>query len=502
MKSLSFKKRYLLLILLSLNGIFVSDSNAQQNCNWDVRGSILSTPENTQMSNLGFSSPALNVNHLSGVKVRVRLRSRNGVAWRILQTVRTNSLGNFSAVGTRRCDRAYAIQVHIQFSDSTMTILGPNGNNGQPSLNWYQVFSDIDTNTWRTRAGINDLDTITIPFPTQEDFNNIQPTNAFLLTRHAQIWTIYRLFLNRLSSFGSAFSYPDRLIVKYPNRIALFRNKVESYANPLTGRINILRSQRRNPTRISDQFSIRTLFHEAFHIWAYANFGSPIDRKVGLDETCLVRDLLQTLNTHDLNNSQLIRRNVSRCSAFHEGFADVAAQAFITNIFGNAWPVGLPISRSAMLTGRGGLDGDRLMDTEQLVRHDLGWQLILKTMMLDNLGEYDFQPRPSADSIFPNIRQFNIVTAKSDLVNQPDNMFACASRGLTIRNLLRLFMPAPNRGVVNQLRTQDLMLTDFLRRARLIFPRKITPIKISAIVSAVSPNSTTNPRDFLCNNLN
>jgi len=282
--------------------------------------------------------------------------------------------------------------------------------------------------------------------------------------KHAELWTIYSKVFDYLKSFGEEFGFQKRVAVKYPHNSLISdygpdgKRLERSYANELNQTIYIIKNSR------TDDFTLRTLVHELMHIWAYQHIKGP---------SGLVGYWLQNLTTHTPFAPAHI--------AFHEGFAEFAAQRILQEVFEKK--ASKPYNRSFLTTL---LAGKKLKFSEG---KDSGWTSLLLSMTLENIQNYTyFGP---GDVYGEDLDKKKII--KRDL---SQSEYLCERTFITLKDILSTFLPLSQGG--ENVKRAKLNFGDFLNRLVKRVP-ELTSKEARKYIELVNPRSYKEPFELFCN---
>lgn len=406
---------------------------AQANCNWTVKGR-LSVKHRDVMQELG------SVSDLENVQVKVSAMSKvAGVwsgKWGSWGTVRTDSAGNFSVSQSKGCgDRRF--RVKVKFDDSDLEVRHEKATSSTTKVKWYTVINDVQRSSGTYDIGRRYFDGV-----------SAHDLKDFEAWSHASIWVLYKKAIDRMKKMGPDFAFTTKIKVKYPHDGVAGNAAEESYANPTTKVIYIVKN-----SAPKDRLEPSTLLHELGHIWAYNH---------SQGEICLTEALVTTQNTHGIVDDH--------CVAFHEGFAEWWSEEMRRELLGTAMP--LP-------KGRGWLANRGAGTLSKVQRFDDGWTSVFRTLRLEDIQRYDFNT--SGD-----------VETRTHLVG------TCDLPKLGFKNVLNVFNASAAAGYDKKLVRNDTTIDAFLTRVTAIAAKFKTDHK-SAYKKLVNPQRNEQPGALLCN---
>lgn len=285
-------------------------------------------------------------------------------------------------------------------------------------------------------------------------YNGDYDLGTFEAQQHADIWVLYNKVMTYLDSLGPEFQFQRKVAIKYPHNSCLIPDRSggktleRSYANPLNEVVYIAQNSR------TDDFNEGTLIHELMHIWAYHH-------DTGL--TGLVSALLGG-GTHGLVSDSAV--------AFHEGWAEFAAEKLLEEIFG--WEPFLPYNRPYEIALG-------LSDLETLSHYDSGITSFLRLLSLREIGFYELGSPADSNYDFKNDTAF--VRRLEDTSG-----LDCRDPSLSLKDIMTVF---------ENIRKEEMNPVDFLVRAAAILPGWDSAVR-DAFLALLDPTSTAEPQDFFC----
>ena len=310
------------------------------------------------------------------------------------------------------------------------------------------------------------------------DLEGLAGANFFDWSR-ASIWVDALDFIEHARSLGSNYAFQDRVEIRYPHNFAVSNKGEASSAGPLSKQVRIYgcaecadpayectKDEREKycddkAKNQIDHFGRKTTFHELAHVWAY--------------EKTLLLDLILSSSTHQTFEEPGI--------AFHEGFADYVADELdpilrrknsqpaplartkLTNLLTTS--VGVPVVGA-------GLDIKKMIVASYSTaeENDAAWSSFLKILSRPNLETYDFGYVDEAGLYPGNWNDYVFHYPLDDEANNiavsgAFNAKRCriASPELSLKEVLRVFLPAPRDGYNDMLSWSELTFDGFLNRA-------------------------------------
>ena len=414
--------------------LMAPDQAHAKKCNWTVKGR-LSVKHRASMAALGDKDD------LQNIQVRVKAMSKAMGAWTgkwgSWGTVRTDASGNFTVTKTKGCgDRRF--RVEVKFDDADLEVRHANATSSTTKVKWYTVINDVQRSAGTYDIGRKYFD--------GSSANDLKNSEAWA---HASIWVLYKDAIDHMAAMGSSYAFDTKIKVKYPHNGVAGDSAEESYANPTTKVIYIVK----NPKK--DRLTPGTLLHEMGHIWAYNH---------SKGEICLTETLVMTQDTHGIVDDH--------CVAFHEGFGDYFSEELQRALLGDDLP--LPY-------GRGWLDNRGANSLSKVERYDDGWRNVFRTLRLDDPWRYDFN-------------------ASGTVSTKPAIVGSCEGPNLTFKNVLSAFNPKSSAGYDKELDRADTTIDGFLSRLAAI-SSKFTPDHKSAYKKLANPTKTDQPQSLLCEEL-
>ena len=398
--------------ILSLAVLFLAPWTIQaKQVKWTVKGTVKVKHQLDKLKTELGTSP------LQGIEVKISAKSKVLGVWGTYAswgTVRTSANGKFSISKDKSTgDRKFKVQV--KFQDKDLEVRHAKSTSSLTKVKWYKIVEDAQRS-----SGTIDFGNLIFKAGGSHDLGEFEPR------RHADIWKLMQMAMQRLKDMGSEFEFTTQVKIKYPHDSALVKDDI-AYANPTTKVVYIP----------EDQFNADTILHETGHIWAYNHMSG---------EICLTETLILTQNTHGLVNDH--------CVAFGEGFAEYWKDKMLEELFGEA-PV-LPYSREYLTYDL------KLNNLSLMQRHDKGWQSVFHTLSTENLFKYDF-----LEAYTSGTRDIYIVP-KSQL------QIGCQSPNLGFQKVMKVFNAKSTSGYPHKLKRAETTITAFLARSQAIL-QKMTP---------------------------
>ncbi|MEM6326458.1 MAG: hypothetical protein AAF791_05010 [Bacteroidota bacterium] len=451
----------------------VTPSASGNGCEWTVTGAV----------RVNHAMPELEgaigeFSDLAGVKVKVsaalRLSSVGGGVWGTYDKwaeVTTNSRGEFTVRHTptlSSCDGVRRFRVKVKFQSDDLELRHGNATSSLNKVKWYTIVDQDGTQTDHTV----DLGTKTFDWQHAHDLGEMEARG------HAEAWVVYTALLDQLESYGSGYTFTEPLKVKFPHNSALAGDGVEaSYANPFTNVVYIFRANDCPENRLvpaegacESHLTVNALLHEAMHIWAYQH---------STGEEDLALNLLTSGSTHCFEPTYI---------AFHEGFAEFAAERLAKILFGIDAP--LPVTRDAMQDGftcEGSTN--RLTSIGQVEDHDYGWIASLRTLIKGRLQSWTYEGSATSRTFRSST---NAITEHGELTV----VGACDSPQIVFKDVLTTFLAHPADGYPAPLAKGDMNLEDFVDRLTDI--HDLGNDTRDALLTLMDPAATEQPRDLFC----
>jgi|CXWL01.1.fsa_nt_gi hypothetical protein len=325
---------------------------------------------------------------LSRVQVFVEGRRGKGI-WNNIGQAETDAAGNFTINHHERVrDRRYRIQVRFKCDDLVVR--------NKAAAGWETVLE-------QSRVVGEDLTGVNIVFGDRSasSSDTVAAVGGTELSENAEVWALTRLLLDLLDEIGEAFA--GRLIRPFRVEMVTFA-KIETFADPVLRNVHLLPGE-----------TIRNIFHEPMHIWAYDH-----TRSIAGGQLRLAGSAASGLTTHEVNEA--------RTTAFHEGFAEYAAKQVEQRIFNTPRP--LPLSRR-------GIADIGLTSTDDMLHNDDSWESILTTLSTSGLRELAF-----GTSTSPGVFVTPVVPPPAFTVLAPfvgfERMLGCFARAGAVGEHLRL----------------------------------------------------------------
>lgn len=299
---------------------------------------------------LGTSAP------LEDVRVRISARVRAPGAWWVpWKTVRTDEDGGTDIlIFQKSCRPAREYRIRVMFRSPELEIRQGNATRpGTRKVVWYT----IDRGDLPTEHHTVSLDAEFAPGGARA-LGDREPR------RHARIWSLYRETLDFMEEeYGSGLAFENKVKVKYPHTPDLAPQQRRSFANPTTKVVYLVRNRSGDA---ADE--VLVMLHELMHIWAYQH-----SRGEGVLTSYFV---FNGFETHGVVDDPAV--------AFHEGFAEHAAQVLMRDMLGRGAFPREPRTHT-WLRGYG------VTTAGEAYRADEGWESLFVLMAADDVWEYDLK---------------------------------------------------------------------------------------------------------------
>jgi hypothetical protein len=392
---------------------------------------------------------------LDGVQIKVSARSKLPAGWgtwNAWDTVVAGPDGSFRVSKDLGSDRRQ-FKVQILFDSSTLRIKEGKetkfelGGDGFPidldldlsDKDWHEVYNDGDRDTER-RAGLHDLGDVRV--------------TATVVRKHADAWILYNKVIDVVKSYGSAYAFKGKIVVKYPMSVS--PSGSSSYWNPLNEHGYIK----------EDQFNAYTLLHEVSHKWEY-------DHCTG--ETSMAWQLAKHGSTHQ-------PRENTTFVPFMESFADFCAVKILQEISGGSlknFIQAAPYDRADHPFSReyvGGLLPAQERNIANLDYTEGGWYGLFSILT------FAFLDRIDVDRFLVDVngeqRDYAFMSLFSDLTD--------FRLGFSFKDVLSIFLANQSKSIDSVLKTQEMNFRDFLNRAGRVLPG-FDVAKIAKVKSYLNP---------------
>lgn len=474
--------RLLLLILAASLAVPASamPTSSRSGCEWTVTGKV----------RVNHAMPELEeaigeFSDLSGIKVKVSAQLRTFLGWpgvydKWAETT-TNSRGEFTIRHTpalSSCDGTRRFRVKVKFQSDDLELRHATSTSSTTKAKWYTIVDQGENNAQTDHTV--DVGTKTFDWQHANDLGEMEARG------HAEMWVVYSALLDQLAEYGSGYEFTEQLKVKFPHNSWLAGDGAEaSYANPITNIAYIFRANDCPENRLipadgacESHLTVNTLLHEAMHVWAYQH-------STGEDDLAL--NLLTSGSTHCFEPSHI---------AFHEGFAEFAAERLGKILFGIEAP--LPVTRDAMLNGFS-CEGtvQQLTSSGQVETHDYGWITSFRTMIKGGLHNWSYA-NGNPGTCFQRGGNDCDNPTRNEIV-EADGIIqigSCSSPRIVFKDVLTTFMAHPADGYPNALRTSDMNLDDFVERLTDI--HDLGDDTRDGLLALMDPQSDEQPRDLFC----
>lgn len=287
---------------------------------WTVEGTIKVRERETSERGAWQERP------LAGILVQVSGSTvSSSTGWREWGTVRTRSDGSFTLRASKGEGPRW-VRVRVRFEDDDLQVNKSLLNVDVLESNWHTIFKPA-----KKRAGPRvGLGARVFGSGVAHDLDDEEAR------RQATAWYMCRTLIDRLVDEDPWFAFGGRITVVYPARVV----SGVPYANGVTRRAYI------HEDRADHWWSGELILHEVMHLWNY-------DHNTGTSNWADA--ICWDFNTHGHQENPNI--------AFHEGFAQYAAEDLLHHIWG--WEKRLPFNRRH-LHSRG------LIDFAMVERSDRG----------------------------------------------------------------------------------------------------------------------------------
>ena len=427
---------------------------ASADCLWTVNGTVKVETQESELSGaFGSIIPLKNIE----VKVSGSTAANIFDSW---GTVRTDALGKFTLAKQKSCEDR-KLKVEVQFVDDRLKIIEDPGAAPTTGAKWLTIIQDKEK--IRKPGTVQIVPTI---FASGKPLD-LSNQNA---RSHADIWVMANALLDQVNGYGSDFVFKHLMTIEYPNNDEFISDAQEaSFANPLTGDVNIFKSK----DGTQDELSVAILYHEMMHVWAYQHTSGELD---------MATNLLITGDTHCHNSKEHV--------SFHEGFAEFAMEKLKEEIYPKSVTgKTLPFNRDALNEGlacRSGVDAIRSL--EALEEHEFGWMSLLRMLTTRNLHEYTY----AGEATSTNRMSSSVFISKASM------QFLGTCETPTNRNLkgiLDVFLPHPHEGFNDFLSKGEMLVSAFMDRASRIngFVDQRVPL-----TNLLDPSKTSEPQQELC----
>jgi len=357
-------------------------------------------------------------------------------------TVYTNANGEFQISKSKNRDPR-RFKIELKFQNDDLEIRHEHSTSSLQKCKWYLAYEKVEDQS----PGTSNLGTFMFRPDGYNDMGENEPRS------HADIWTLARLAMSELRSYGSSYGFSSKL--KYPHDVS---HVTASYANPYTNVVYIL------PTG----FDAKTILHEMMHSWSY---------RQGSGEEILLETLLANdYDTHGFTNTP---------TAFLEGFAEYAAEELMQVLFGTHKI--LPFNRSYLNDGVdwSGHTGDVLSNLAKMGRHDAGWLSMLRIMTADDLLYLDLLEKGES-WFWAYVHEVPYLLTKSNAIVDPPD--------LTFKDVLRVFQSKPSAGYDDPIKYRHITVPNFLERAKGILSN-LNSTQAAGLKELWDPASTEQPSD-------
>ena len=409
---------------------------------WEVKGKIQFFDTMTRDDGKNINKP------LAGCTVEIH-GANVGRIYDSWGKVFTDSAGNFSIRKSKsKSKRHFKVRVRFEDRDNMLSVNTPLLGGGLAS-DWYQVFETDNT----TDGPTVNIGTKTFTSSAKGDLgvsDNIKRAHMFY-------WV--KTVMDALKNKGGGIQFTKAVNVAYPANVI----SGQSYANGVTRTVYIHRNSK------SDHGNVDTVLHEVMHLWNYQhNTGT----------SNWLQAVMSGKSTHEFQEKAAI--------AFHEGFAEWAMGALMSEFFGRG-PV-LPSNRFSL--ARNGLNS-----FETLERSDDGVVQGLHLLITPQIWAYKFGTSAKQISTTETGHESFTAAAKG---SQPPGMPAVPS--VTLFDVLKVFLAGQhsNWPTAWQVGTADNGLNVFFKRASDILPN-LDSTHRAMMVEMLTASLTKEPKDFLPN---
>jgi hypothetical protein len=257
-------------------------TDAHADCLWTVSGRIRVQDHEIQATNI--------YRDLSGIEVKVSGATVNfptGPAFSSWGSVYTDDMGNFTLLASKTCaDRFFRVEVRLENSD--LRVINGSGSD------WYRVYQS------GSRLPASTVNIGTRNFVDGTSSSDLSTPGNYM---RAVQWYVVKSAMDAMIDADPWFGFSTQIHVKYPS-VTL---SGDSYANGIEWTAHI----------VSSQGDPLTVLHEVMHLWNFNhNSGT----------TNWADAIWGDWTTHGYQEEPNV--------AFHEGFAEFAAQALMNMLWG------------------------------------------------------------------------------------------------------------------------------------------------------------------------
>jgi len=409
---------------------------------WEIKGKIQFFDTMTRDDGKNFNKP------LAGVTVEIH-GANVGRIYDSWGKVFTDSEGNFSLKAEKsKSKRHFKVRVRFEDKEKMLSINTPLLGGGFAS-DWYQVFETVNT----TDGPTVNIGTKTFSSGAPGDLgksDNIKRAHMFYWVKTS---------MDALKSRGGGIQFTSPINVAYPANVI----SGTSYANGVTRTAYIHRNSK------TDHGNVDTVLHEVMHLWNYQhNTGT----------SNWIQAAMSGKSTHEFQEKA--------ATAFHEGFAEWAKDALMSELFGRK--AVLPANRFSLAT-------NGLNTFETLERNDNGVAHGLHLLITPQVWAYKFGTSAEQISEVETGGSPGTFTAAAK-GSQPPNM--PATPNVTMFDVLKVFLAGqhPNWPTAWQVGTMDNGLNVFCKRASDILPN-LSGQERAMLIEMLTSGQTKEPRDFL-----
>lgn len=408
---------------------------------WEVKGKIQFFDTMTRDDGKNMNKP------LAGATVEIH-GANVGRLYDSWGKVFTDSEGNFSLKTEKSgSKRHFKVLVRFEDKEKMLSVNTPLLGGGLAS-DWYQVFETVNT----TDGPKVDIGTKTFSSGATDDLSksdNIKRAHMFYWVKRT---------MDALKSRGGGIQFNSPINVAYPANVV----SGQSYANGVTRTVYIHRNSK------TDHGNVDTVLHEAMHLWNYQhNTGT----------SNWIQAVMSGKSTHEFQEKAAI--------AFHEGFAEWAKDALMSELFGRK--AVLPANRYSLAT-------NGLNTFETLERNDDGVTHALHLLITQPVWAYKFGTSAKEISNVETGGHGTFTAATQS--TQPPNM--PATPNVTMFDVLKVFLAGQHSKwpTAWQVGTMDNGLNVFFKRASDILPN-LSHEQRAMLIEMLTAGQTKEPKDFL-----
>jgi hypothetical protein len=400
---------------------------------------------------------------LSNVEVNVSARKFGNNLWNSWDKVRTDADGRFTVSNEKDRD-GRQFKIEVKFEDGDLAVYGDEAGGlvTTAGLRCRWLLIHQDGGGTQRNSGTTDLGDIT--FVDGQPAPNESVRRDFVPVRNAGLWHIYKNIISFMKTGGVPFT--SKVHVQYPQDTVYDDTKEDSYANPSSKTVFILKNS------LTDQYNLSIMVHELMHIWMYGHCTGEIR---------IANQARKNDGTHDPRQDKTF-------VSFHEGFAEWAKNRLVELIFPNAGPfspygyedTGIPLLRSR-------LNDIGATSLDEMSHYEEAWNSVFNLLTVDNLHELDLNTNSNATEVH----------AERSFVPPAD--LTCTSPIIGFTGLLRMFLKDKDKGHRDYIEEHEMNVEYIIDRACDMIDdlnNLNEPLK-----TLLNPANTEQPRDLLCRNL-